>query len=134
MRRKSLALGTTALFLALTGPPAFAADDPVQQISDSTGAAQVGSVSAQAPVRVGSDGDESSGSSQSGQVGADPVRVTSGNGSTGAPDGATVDTSTATGQGGDVAVNAPVRVASDGNNSSGDGSGSGSAQSSTDNN
>jgi hypothetical protein len=108
MRRSLIALGASVLALALHAAPAAAqTGDPGQQIGDSTGAAQVGTVQADVPFRVLSDGND-----------AEPAAVTT------APQDS--GDSTASGQVGAADVNAPVRVLSDGENTA-DGSGSSSA-------
>ena len=67
MRRRAIALGLSVAAAALGGVPAVAsAAEPNQQATDSNGTAQVGSVEANAPVRVASDGNDSSGSQGSG--------------------------------------------------------------------
>lgn len=96
MRRSSIALNASVLALALHAAPAAAqTGDPGQQIGDSTGAAQVGAVQADAPVRVLSDGNnaESAGGTTAPQDSGE---------------------ATASGQVGSADVNAPVRVLSDG--------------------
>jgi hypothetical protein len=98
MRRSAIALGASVLALAFQAAPAAAqTGDPGQQIGDSTGAAQVGAVQADAPVRVLSDGNN-----------AEPAGVTATPQDSG--------DSTASGQVGSADVNAPVRVLSDGDN------------------
>jgi hypothetical protein len=95
MRRSATALGASLLALALTAGPALAEPGVAQTVDDSTGAAQVGAVNADVPVRVLSDGEDS-------QAGV----------TTGAPQ--TTSDSTGAAQAGPVEVDAPVRVASDG--------------------
>jgi hypothetical protein len=143
MKRSAIALSASVLALAFHAAPAAAqTGDPGQQIGDSIGAAQVGTVQADVPVRVLSDGDnaepagvtatpqDSGDSTAAGQVGsADvnaPVRVLSdgenaagGGGSSPAPTQDATD-STGAAQAGPVDVDAPVRVLSDGDNA-GDG-------------
>src|SRR3954452_23699336 len=97
MRRKVIALGTSIIGLALSAGPALA--DPGQTITDSTGSGQVGSVEANAPVRVLSDGNDQSDAPAQG-----------GSQNTGGSEG--------TGQVGSVKADAPVRVLSDGENGS----------------
>ncbi len=102
MRRSLIVLSASMLALAFQAAPAAAqTGDPGQQIGDSTGAAQVGAVEADAPVRVLSDGND-----------AESAGVTS------APQDS--GDSTASGQVGSADVNAPVRVLSDGDNASGE--------------
>ena len=60
MKRSALALGASALALALTAGSANAAPGVDQTVNDSALTVQVGSVDANAPVRVGSDGDNGS--------------------------------------------------------------------------
>jgi len=104
MRRSAIALSASLLALALnTAPAAAQTADPGQQIGDSTGAAQVGAVQADAPVRVLSDGND-----------AEPTGVTT------APQDS--GDSTGSGQVGAADVNAPVRVLSDGDNAGGEAS------------
>ena len=85
MRRSAIALGASLLALALNaGPAAAQAEGPVQQqVTDSTGAIQVGPTAVDAPVRVLSDGGDAGDSagdrrrgSVSGERGArdDPYR------------------------------------------------------------
>jgi hypothetical protein len=153
MRRSEAALGATVLALALTAGPAVAEPGAAQTVDDTTGAAQVGAVAVDAPVRVASDGDgestgattagpqttsESTGAAQVGSVDADvPVRALSdGDDADSNPAGAgagqqSTGDSTAAAQVGSVDADAPVRVASDGDNT-GDGSArAGSAEQST---
>src|SRR5215204_1559327 len=139
MRRSALALGAIACAFALTAGPARAAPNPIQAVDDAALSAQVGSVAVDAPVRVGSHGDnaapagpsdgnqtvtDSAGTAQVGSVGVSaPVRVASdgenaGSHAAGGSGGGaqSTDDSLGSGQGGSVGVNAPVRVASDGDN------------------
>ena len=60
MKRSVLALGASVLALALGAGPAQAAPGATQSVDDTTGAAQVGAVAVNAPVRVASDGDSQS--------------------------------------------------------------------------
>jgi hypothetical protein len=157
MKRSAIALGASALVLALGAGPAQADPEATQSVADTTGAAQVGAVAVNAPVRVASDGDsqsagvttaapqtttDSTGGTQVSSVGANaPVRVLSDgdddSGSAGAAaSGGSGDQSTgdsrASAQVGSPAANAPVRVASDGDNtSSGDPAGASAPQQST---
>ena len=137
MKRSALALGASVVALALGAGPAQAAPEATQSVDDTTGAAQVGAVAVNAPVRVASDGDsqaagaataapqttsDSSGGAQVSSVDANaPVRVLSDgddSGSAGSGAGSAGDQSTGESQGsaqvGSPGVNAPVRVASDG--------------------
>src|SRR3954447_21759253 len=98
MRRTVLALGASTLALALGAGPAQAAPDAIQSVNDSTGAAQVGAVTVDTPIRVASDGD----SQPAGATVAGPQTTTD---STGAAQVSSVDAS------------APVRVLSDGDGS-----------------
>jgi hypothetical protein len=117
MRRSLIALGASVLALALNAAPAAAqTGDPGQQVGDSTGAAQVGAVQADVPVRVLSDGEN-----------AEPAGVTATPQDSG--------DSTAAAQVGSADVNAPVRVLSDGDNGGGEASqpaGSGTEQTADD--
>jgi hypothetical protein len=137
MKLSALALGASVLALALTAGPAAAEPGVGQTVDDSTGAAQVGAVSVDAPVRVASDGEsttagtsaggpqttgESTGAAQVTSVDANaPVRVLSdGNDAEAAGSaGDTESTSDSTGsaQVGSPNAAAPVRVLSDGDNS-----------------
>ena len=56
MRRSAIALGASVLALALTAGPAVAEPGVAQTVDDTAGAAQVGAVAVNAPVRVASDG------------------------------------------------------------------------------
>ena len=96
MRRSFLALGGSMLALALTAGPAAA--DPTQEVTGSTGAAQVGAVNAAAPVRVASDGND---------AGSRPTQASP----------QTAADSQGGGQAGSVQADAPVRVLSDGDQS-----------------
>jgi hypothetical protein len=138
MRCSAVALGASLIALALTAGPAFAEPGLTQTVDDSTGAAQVGAVAVDAPVRVASDGDgssagvsggapqttsESTGAAQVTSVDANaPVRVLSdGNDAEAASSGVgageqTTGDSTAAAQVGSADVDAPVRVLSDGDN------------------
>ena len=107
MNRSAIALGASALVLALSAGPANALPAVNQQVNDSALTAQVGSVDVNAPVRVASDGDNGS-------------PATSGGGTQSTND------SIGTGQVGSVRVNAPVRVLSDGDNTAPGASGGGS--------
>jgi hypothetical protein len=138
MKRSALALGASVIALALTAGPAAAEPGVGQTVDDSTGAAQVGAVSVDAPVRVASDGDSttagasaggpqttggSTGAAQVTSVDANaPVRVLSDgdDAEAGGSAGGTESTGDSTGsaQVGAADVDAPVRVASDGDNSS----------------
>ena len=60
MNRSAIALGASALVLALSAGPANALPAVNQQVNDSALTAQVGSVDVNAPVRVASDGDNGS--------------------------------------------------------------------------
>ena len=146
MRRTVVALGASVLALALGAGAAQAAPDPVQSVDETTGAAQVGAVAVDAPVRVASDGDnqatgaavgepqtttDSTGAAQVSSVDANaPVRVLS-DGDDSAPSGTTgpsaggpeqsTDDSSATAQVGSPDVTAPVRVASVGTDGGGRG-------------
>ena len=92
MKRSAIALWATTLALALTAGPAAAAPGD-QTITDSVGGAQVGAVQADAPVRVLSDGNNTSqGTTTGGEQ--------------------TASDSLGTAQAGPVDVNAPVRVVS----------------------
>jgi hypothetical protein len=125
------------LALAINVAPAAAqAGDSVQQAADSTGAAQVGALQADAPIRVLSDGDDagsagvaagpqssgdSTGAAQAGPADVDaPVRVLSdgdnaGSAATGAAAGdQATGESTGGAQLGGGSVTAPIRIASDG--------------------
>ena len=139
MRRTVVALGASVLALALGAGPAQAAPDAVQSVDQTTGAAQVGAVAVDAPVRVASDGDnqaagttagepqattDSTGAAQVSSVDATaPVRVLS-DGDDSAPSGTTgasaggpeqsTDDSSGSAQVGSPGVTAPVRVASAG--------------------
>jgi hypothetical protein len=136
MRRTASMLGVALATLALAASPAWAVT-PAQSTDDSTGAAQVGPVGVNAPVRVASDGDDeaaaqggsaggqsttgSEGAAQVGSVAVEaPVRIASDGENRGAarPEGGSqgVDDSTGAAQVGPVGVNAPVRVLSKGNN------------------
>ncbi len=144
MKRSSLALGTSVLALALGAGPAQAEAGATQSVDDTTGAAQVGAVAVDAPVRVASDGDsqsagaaiaapqtttDSTGGAQVSSVEANaPVRVLSdgddsGSAGSGAGGGSAGDQSTggsqASAQVGSPGVAAPVRVADDGDTTSG---------------
>lgn len=147
MKRNVVALGASVLALALGAGPAQAAPGATQSVNDTTGAAQVGAVAVNAPVRVASDGDsqpvnaaaaapqttsDSTGGAQVSSVGADaPVRVLShGNdaapadsGSSSAAADQTTAGSSGTAQVGSPSVSAPVRVASDGDNSASESAG-----------
>jgi hypothetical protein len=133
-------LGSALVALALAGSTARAAT-PDQATDNSTGAAQVGPVKANAPVRVLSDGDnqagaqggstgeqsatDSEGAAQVGPVDLDaPVRIASDGDNQGdaqAKGGSQgIDNSTGAAQVGPVKANAPVRVLSDGDNQAGD--------------
>ena len=138
MKRSALALGASMLVLALTAGPAAADPELGQTVEGSTGTAQVGAVSVDAPVRVASDGDstaagasaggpqttgDSTGAAQVTSADVDaPVRVLSdGNDAEAggsAPGTQSTGDSTGAAQVGAADVNAPVRVASDGDNSS----------------
>ena len=59
MKRSALALGASTLALALSAGPAGAVPGVNQTVNDSDLTAQVGSVNINAPIRVGSDGDNS---------------------------------------------------------------------------
>jgi hypothetical protein len=108
-RHRTLAVGAT-LALAVTGAnAASSAAAPPQSIHRSVAAAQVGSVSAHAPIRVASDGDN--GRADSGQGPGVETQST--------------DRSAGVAQVGSADVSAPVRVASDGNDQGGSGQGSG---------
>jgi hypothetical protein len=144
MRRSALALWAAMTALALTAGPAAAQSAGEQNVTDSTGAAQVGPTEVNAPVRVLSDGNNpgpsatvggpqttgnSNGAAQVGptQVNA-PVRVASDGDNNAAASGSaggeqTVSDSNGSAQVGAAGASAPVRVASDGDNRSG-GSGS----------
>jgi hypothetical protein len=136
MRRTASVLGSALVTLALAGSPAWAGT-PEQSTTDSTGAAQVGPVDVDAPVRIASDGDnqgaaqgqggsqsvgDSTGAAQVGPVGANaPVRVLSdGDNEAASQGGSTGEQSTTDSTGaaqvGPVDVDAPVRIASDGDN------------------
>lgn len=135
MKRSVLALGASVLALALTAGPAAADPGPGQSVADSTGAAQIGAVSVDAPVRVLSDGNsattgasaggpqttsDSTGSAQVTSVEANaPVRVLSDGDDAdtgGSGPEQSVDDSAAPAQAGSPSVDAPVRVLSDGDN------------------
>jgi len=107
MKRSLIALGASTLALALnTAPAAAQAGDPGQQIGDSIGAAQVGAVQADVPVRVLSDGDN-----------AEPAGVTAtpqDSGGSPTPGSQNTTDSTGAAQAGPVDVDAPVRVLSEG--------------------
>jgi hypothetical protein len=143
MRRTALALGASVLALALGAGPAAAEPGVTQAVTDTTGAAQVGAVAVNAPIRVLSDGDSqsagvaaatpqttsnSTGAAQVSSVEATvPVRVLSDgddSSSGGAASGTAGDQSTTNSRGaaqvGSPAVSAPVRVLSDGDNASAD--------------
>jgi hypothetical protein len=105
MRRTASVLGSALVTLALTGSPAWAGP-PAQSTENSTGAAQVGPVDVDAPVRIASDGDNQGAAQGKG-------------GSQG------IDDSTGAAQVGPVGANAPVRVLSDGDNEAGEAGGSG---------
>jgi hypothetical protein len=134
MRRSVLALGASVFALALTAGPAAA--EP-QTVDNSTGAAQVGAVAVDAPVRVASDGDsqtagasaggpqatgDSTGSAQVTSVDADaPVRVLSDGddaeaGTTASGGEQSSADSNGSAQMGSAEASAPVRVLSDGDN------------------
>jgi hypothetical protein len=136
MRRTASVLGSALVTLALAGSPAWASP-PAQSTENSTGAAQLGPVEVDAPVRIASDGDNqgaaqskggsqgidgSTGAAQVGPGGANaPVRVLSdGDNEAAAQDGSTGEQSTTDSEGaaqlGPVEVDAPVRIASDGDN------------------
>jgi hypothetical protein len=139
MKRNAVALGASVLALALGAGPAQAAPGATQSVDDTTGAAQVGAVAVNAPVRVASDGDDqaagattagpqttadSTGGAQVSSVAASaPVRVlsdgddpapASGHGSAASGADQSTDDSAAGAQVGSPGVDAPVRVASDG--------------------
>jgi len=114
MKRSAIALSASVLALALHAAPAAAQTGDVgQQIGDSTGAAQVGAVQAEVPVRVLSDGNN-----------AEPAAVAA------APQDS--GDSTASGQVGSADVSAPVRVASDGDNAGSAGETGGGAEQTAD--
>jgi hypothetical protein len=96
MRRTVSVLGSALVTLALAGSPAWAS----QSTKNSTGAAQVGPVGVDAPVRIASDGDNQGAAQAKG-------------GSQG------IDESTGAAQVGPAEANAPVRVLSDGDNQAG---------------
>jgi hypothetical protein len=106
MRCSALALGAGVLALALTAGPAAADPGVGQTVEGSTGAAQIGAVAVDAPVRVASDGDNAT-------TGA----------SVGGPQ--TTGDSTGSAQVTSVDASAPVRVLSDGNNTQDAGTASG---------
>jgi hypothetical protein len=144
MRHSALALGASVIALALTAGPAAADPGVGQTVEGSTGAAQIGAVAVDAPVRVASDGGnattgasvggpqttgDSTGSAQVTSVDASaPIRVlsdgddTQGAGSAGGTQ--TTGDSDGSAQVGAVDADAPVRLASDGDNTSDAGSGS----------
>ena len=66
MKRSALALGASVLALALTAGPAAAEPGAGQTVDDTTGAAQVGAVAVDAPVRVASDGDSTTAGASAG--------------------------------------------------------------------
>jgi hypothetical protein len=105
MRRTASVLGSALVTLALAGSPAWASP-PAQSTENSTGAAQVGPVGVDAPVRIASDGDNQG-----------AAQATGGSQS--------VDDSTGTAQVGPAEANAPVRVLSDGDDNVGGAGGDG---------
>ena len=102
MRRTVSVLGSALATLALVGSPAWAS----QSTTNSTGAAQVGPVGVDAPVRIASDGDnQGTAQSEGGSQG--------------------IGDSTGAAQVGPVEAHAPVRVLSDGDNQDGGAGGNG---------
>jgi hypothetical protein len=146
MTRSKSTIGAALVLLGLAAGPARAdAPDPVQSSTRSVGVVQVGSLDVRIPVRVASQGDDSSrgpatrgdggrraadsaGAAQVGPVRAHaPVRVLSdGDDSSRGPaarggGGRHADRSAVVGQVAPVDAGAPVRVASDGDDAAGDG-------------